>query len=110
MMLVTSMLVKWPPSSHGLKALPMSLGYEPHDIRLCRLGQSLMTALASVNLRHEVVPGLLRLLVSVHPAASRAQTRAQISFVIILALIRIDDFPAIAFRSGAAKVVRNMQA
>ena len=38
-----------------------SLGYEPYDVRLPRLGQSPVAALASADLRHEVVPGLLRL-------------------------------------------------
>ena len=38
-----------------------SLGYEPYDIRLCRLGQSPVTALVSADVRHELVPDLLRL-------------------------------------------------
>jgi hypothetical protein len=40
---------------------PRPLGYEPYDVRLPRLGQSPATALASADLRYEVVPGLLRL-------------------------------------------------
>jgi hypothetical protein len=36
----------------------LSLGYEPYDMRLPRLGQSPVAALASADLRHEVVPGL----------------------------------------------------
>jgi hypothetical protein len=39
----------------------LSLGYEPTDMRLCCLGQSLVTALTSADLRREVVPGLLHL-------------------------------------------------
>jgi hypothetical protein len=35
-----------------------SLRYEPYDVRLTRLGQSLMIALASANLQQEVFPGL----------------------------------------------------
>ncbi len=38
-----------------------SLGYEPTDVRLLCLGQSLVTALTSADLRREVVPGLLHL-------------------------------------------------
>jgi hypothetical protein len=36
----------------------LSLGYEPTDVCLCCLGQSLVTALTSADLRREVVPGL----------------------------------------------------
>ena len=39
----------------------LSLGYKPYDGRLCRPGRSLVIALASANLRREVVSGLLRL-------------------------------------------------
>ena len=39
-----------------------SLRYEPYDARLCCLGQSLVTALASADRRREVVMDLLRLL------------------------------------------------
>jgi hypothetical protein len=39
----------------------LSLGYEPHNMRLFRLGQSLVTALASADVRREAVSGLLRL-------------------------------------------------
>ena len=39
----------------------LSLGYEPTDVRLRCLGQSLITALTSADLRREVVPGLLYL-------------------------------------------------
>jgi len=56
----------------------LSLGYEPYDMRLPRLGHSPVTALVSPDLRLEVVPGLLRLLRLSCPA-SRAQMRAQIS-------------------------------
>ena len=38
-----------------------SLGYEPTDVRLRCLGQSLVTALTSADLRREVAPGLLHL-------------------------------------------------
>jgi hypothetical protein len=38
-----------------------SLGYEPTDVRLSRLGQSPVAALASADWRYEVIPGLLRL-------------------------------------------------
>ena len=38
-----------------------SLGYEPYDVRLPCPGQSPAAALASADLRHEVVPGHLRL-------------------------------------------------
>ena len=49
-------------SAHvGRTALLQSLGYEPTDVRLRRLGQSLVTALTSADLRREVVPGLLHL-------------------------------------------------
>ena len=44
----------------GVQQLP-SLGYEPTDVRLRCLGQSLVTALTSADLRREVVPGLLHL-------------------------------------------------
>jgi hypothetical protein len=33
---------------------PRPLGYEPYDARLCRLGQSLIIALTSADLRREV--------------------------------------------------------
>jgi hypothetical protein len=39
----------------------LSLGYEPTDVRFRCLGQSLVTALTSADLRREVVPGLLHL-------------------------------------------------
>ena len=39
----------------------LSLGYEPYDVRLCRLGQSPVTALTLAGLLREVAPGLLRL-------------------------------------------------
>ena len=58
-----------PPHYHADSAPPFpgvnagigqpSLGYEPYDVRLSRLGPSLMTVLASADLRYEVVPGLL---------------------------------------------------
>jgi hypothetical protein len=38
-----------------------SLGYEPYDARLCRVGQSPVTALASTDWRYEVVYGFLDL-------------------------------------------------
>ncbi len=41
---------------------PRPLGYEPYDVRLCRLGSSLVTALTSIDPRREVFPDLLRLL------------------------------------------------
>ena len=50
-----------------------SLGYEPSDVRLCRLGQFLITALISADLRREVDPVLPRLPVSSCPAASGLQ-------------------------------------
>ena len=40
---------------------PRPLGYEPYDVRLRRLGESLVTALAWADVRREVVSGLLRL-------------------------------------------------
>ncbi len=40
---------------------PRPLGYEPTDVRLRCLGQSLVTTLTSTDLRREVVPGLLHL-------------------------------------------------
>ena len=39
----------------------LSLGYEPYDARLWRLGSSLVIALASADVLHEIVLGLLRL-------------------------------------------------
>ena len=57
-----------------------SLGYEPTDACLRRLGQSLVTVLASTDVRREVVLDLARLPVSARPVASRAQIRAQIGF------------------------------
>jgi hypothetical protein len=39
----------------------MSLGYEPYDARRYRLKQSLVSALTSINLRHEVAMGPVRL-------------------------------------------------
>jgi hypothetical protein len=41
---------------------PRPLGYEPHDARLLRLGQSLAAALTSAEWQPEVVSGSLRLL------------------------------------------------
>ncbi len=50
------------PESDALsEASRSSLGYEPTDVRLLCLGQSLVTALTSADLRREVVPGLLHL-------------------------------------------------
>ncbi len=40
---------------------PRPLGYEPYDVGLRYLGQSLVTALTSADLRLEVFPCLLRL-------------------------------------------------
>jgi hypothetical protein len=40
----------------------LSLGYELYDVRLHRLGSSLVTALTSIDPRREVFPDLLRLL------------------------------------------------
>ena len=40
---------------------PRPLGYEPYDVRLCRLEQSLVTALTSINLRREAALGPVRL-------------------------------------------------
>ena len=40
---------------------PRPLGYEPYDIGLWRLGPSLVTTLASADLRREVFSGLLHL-------------------------------------------------
>jgi hypothetical protein len=40
---------------------PRPLGYEPYDVRLCRLGLSLVTLLTSVDLLREVFSDLLRL-------------------------------------------------
>jgi hypothetical protein len=48
-------------SRHILIMHLLSLGYEPTDVRLRCLGQSLVTALTSADLRREVVPGLLHL-------------------------------------------------
>ena len=36
---------------------PRPLGYEPYDVRLWRLGSSLVTALASAEVRYEVFLG-----------------------------------------------------
>jgi hypothetical protein len=40
---------------------PRPLGYDPYDVRLCRLGRSPVAVLASADSRLVVVPGLLRL-------------------------------------------------
>lgn len=40
----------------------LSLGYEPRDVRLCRLGESPVTASTSVHWRRGVASGLPRLL------------------------------------------------
>jgi hypothetical protein len=45
----------------GADLNPRPLGYEPNDIRLCRFGQSPVTALVPADLLHAVAPGLLRL-------------------------------------------------
>ncbi len=59
-----------PPERRSRGAFPLvagevltlrPLGYEPTDVRLRCLGQSLVTALTSADLRREVVPGLLHL-------------------------------------------------
>ena len=47
------------PSESPVRLL--SLGYEHHDTRLSRLGESPVAALASADVRCEVVSGLLRL-------------------------------------------------
>jgi len=52
---------------------PCPLGYEPHDGRLRRLTRSPITALTSADGRHTSVPVFGVYLVSVRPAASRAQ-------------------------------------
>jgi hypothetical protein len=54
-----------------------SLGYEPYDVRLCRLGRSPIAVLASADSRLVVVPGLLRLPVLPCPAASGLQIGLQ---------------------------------
>ena len=72
------MLVKWPPRSYGLKALPMSLGYESYDVRLWRLGKSPAIALTSPNEQRASVLSLRVSPVSERPATSRAQIGAQI--------------------------------
>jgi hypothetical protein len=56
---------------------PRPLGYEPHDIRLPRLGQSPVTVLASTDLRREVLWVYCVSLVSVRPAASGLQIGLQ---------------------------------
>jgi hypothetical protein len=62
---------RWPASERRLRLVlatyrcvegyRSSLGYEPYDVGLCRRGPSLVTALASADLRYGVFPGLLRL-------------------------------------------------
>src|SRR5579863_6818317 len=47
--------------SGGRDLNPRPLGYEPYDVRLRRLGSSLVTALTSIDPRREVFPDLLRL-------------------------------------------------
>ena len=55
--------------------------YEPYDMCLCRLASSLVVALTSVNGRGASKPNLGVSRVASYPAASRAQTRAQIGFL-----------------------------
>lgn len=45
----------------ALRHYRSSLGYEPYDARRYRLKQSLVSALTSINLRHEVAVGPVRL-------------------------------------------------
>jgi hypothetical protein len=88
----------WPRICYGqarrATASPLSLGYEPYDVRLCRLGQSLVTALASADLGHEVIPGPVRLLrLSLSRRISCTNARAQISlptccFVLVIVAAR----------------------
>jgi len=56
---------------------PRPLGYEPYDVRLRRLGESLVTALAWADVRREVVSGLLRLPISSRLAAFGLQIGLQ---------------------------------
>ena len=59
---------------------PRPLGYEHYDVRLRRLKQSLVTALTSADLRHEVDSVLPCLPVSSCPAASGLQIGLQDRF------------------------------
>ena len=56
----------------------LSLGYEPYDTRLSRPGRSPVAVLTLVNRYRASTPNLGVFRVAPHPAASRAQIRAQI--------------------------------